>query len=83
MGIWYWLDRPPCVRQRVVVALKSQPPSSLEGVFWAYRGPWIVLRDVRQLDSDAMGNARVSSVDGDAVIHRSNVEFIQAQPLVR
>ncbi len=70
---WWVLDQPPCVRQRVIVNLKSDPDTALSGVLWSSRGPWLVLRAVVALKSDR----QPVPVDGESVIHRQNVHFLQ------
>lgn len=49
---------------------------AFRGVFWARRGPLIVLRNAVLLES---GNSPVN-VDGEVVIERSRVEFYQILP---
>ena len=72
---WAWW-RPPCVLRSVLVNLKHDPESALRGVLWESRGPWFVLRDVTALKP----NASPTLVDGDVVIHRDNVAFLQVLP---
>lgn len=62
--------RRTAVRKRVVVNL---PGKAFSGVLWAKRGPLLVLRDVSLLEPgrDTQG------VDGEVVIERAQVEFIQ------
>jgi len=50
--------------------------AALRGVLWESRGPWLVLRDVSLIKPDAPPLV----VDGDVVIHRANVAFIQVMP---
>lgn len=65
--------RVPCLRQRVVVNLKNDRDLALRGWLSETRGAWLVLRDV-----DALHVSTPSTrVDGDVVVHRSNVAFIQ------
>jgi hypothetical protein len=52
------------------------PDSALRGVLWQSRGPWLVLKDVTALKV----NEPPTLVDGDVVIHRSNVAFLQVFP---
>jgi hypothetical protein len=48
----------------------------VRGVLWRTRGPWLVLRDVTLI------NARKGHLptDGEVIIHRANVSFIQVLP---
>jgi hypothetical protein len=71
-SLLFW--RPPCVLRTVVVNLKSDPEIALRGVLWRYRGAWLVLRDASILRAAA----GASPVDGDVVVHRSNVAYMQA-----
>lgn len=76
--MWSWLTwwRPPCLLRAVVVNLKSDDSTVLRGVLWRSRGSWLVLRDVSMHKS---GEPPIT-VLGEAVIHRSNVTFLQALP---
>lgn len=68
--------RPPCLLRSVLVNLVHDNDSALRGVLWESRGPWLVLRDVTAIKP----NAVPTPIDGDVVIHRSNVAFIQVFP---
>jgi hypothetical protein len=48
----------------------------LHGTLWRSRGPWLVLRDVSLI------RARKPPIptDGEVVIHRANVSFLQVMP---
>lgn len=48
----------------------------MRGVLWAANGPWLTLKDATALRA----NAQPLKVDGDVVIHRSQVLFIQVLP---
>lgn len=65
--------RRTAVRRRVVVNL---PDKAFTGVLWAKRGPLLVLRDVQVLE----GARAPQSVDGEVVVERRQVEFIQVLP---
>jgi hypothetical protein len=73
---WLLWWRPPCLLKRCIVNLQSDKSTALSGVLWSSRGPWLTLRDVSAMRT---GGAP-TQVDGDVVIHRSNVEFIQVVP---
>ena len=62
------------VRQRALVNLKSG--KGFRGVLWAKRGPLLILRDVTVRFED--GQTR--ELDGEIVIERTQVEFIQLIP---
>lgn len=59
------------VRKNVVVNLHSS--RAFVGVLWAKRGPLIVLRNVTMHEP----GAAPAPVDGEVVIERGQVEFIQ------
>lgn len=68
-----WWNRPPCLLRSVLVNLKHDADSALRGVLWQARGPWLVLRDVTAIKA----GAAPTPVDGEVVIHRENVAFLQ------
>lgn len=65
----FWWRR-TAVRKRVVVNL---PDKAFRGVLWAKRGPLLVLRDAELLEAGRPPQA----LDGEVVVERSRVEFIQ------
>lgn len=67
-----WL-RAPFHLRAVLVTLKSDDDTGLRGVAWQTRGAWIVLRNVEMLRP----NVPPVSLDGEAVIPRDNVAFLQ------
>lgn len=58
-------------RKKVVVNLHSN--RAFVGILWARRGPLLVLRNVTMHEP----GAPAASVDGEVVIERDQVEFIQ------
>lgn len=62
--------RRTAVRKRVIVNL---PDRAFRAILWAKRGPLLVLRDVELLEA---GRAP-QSVDGEVVVERARVEFVQ------
>jgi hypothetical protein len=60
----------------VIVNFRSDPDLAIRGVLWAYRGSWLVLRDAALLKA----NASATPLDGDAIVHRDNVSFLQVLP---
>jgi hypothetical protein len=68
--------RPPCLLRGVLVTLVSDSETAFKGVLWRSRGPWLVLRDVSII------KARTAPllVDGEVVIHRANLAFLQVLP---
>jgi hypothetical protein len=74
---WWW--QPPALLRPVVVNLKNlkDDESAIQGVLWGMRGPWLIIRQptlVRRERPDAI------TVDGEVLIHRDNVSFIQVVP---
>ena len=70
---WLLFWRPPCLLRRVVCQLTDDPNEALEGLLASYRGHWLTLRDVTALRA----GATPEKMQGDAVIHRSKVSFLQ------
>jgi hypothetical protein len=73
---WLLWWQPPCLLRVVVVNLIDDPDSAIQGVLWRSRGPWLSLRKVSILKA----NSAPLAVDGDVIVHRSNVNFIQVLP---
>lgn len=65
----FWWRR-TALRKRVVVNLSDK---AFAGVLWAKRGPLLVLRDAVLMQHGAADTA----MDGEVVIERARVEFIQ------
>jgi hypothetical protein len=63
----------------VVVNLIEERDTAVQGVLWRSRGPWLVLREASMLKPSLAPQA----MDGDVLVHRSNVAFIQVRPLPR
>lgn len=70
-----WL-RPPFLHRLCIVNLQSDKDTAVRGVLWQTRGAWLVVRQAALLS----GSAAPTPVDGEVVIHRSNVAFIQVVP---
>ena len=60
--------------RRVIVNTKTA--QSFRGVLWRKRGSFLVLKDTELLAQ----NGSRTTVDGEVVIERSNVDFIQVLP---
>jgi hypothetical protein len=73
-ALTFW--RPPCLLRAVIVNLKDDPTTALKGVLWATRGPWFTLRSASLLKP----NVPPTPIDGDVVVHRTNVAFFQVLP---
>lgn len=65
----FWWRR-TALRKRVVVNLADK---AFSGVLWAKRGPLLVLRDAVLMQHGAAD----TPMDGEVVIERARVEFIQ------
>jgi hypothetical protein len=68
-----WLDtfRAYPVRKTGIVNLMSG--TSFRGVIWQVAGTWLVIRNVEMLRN----NGDVTAVDGEVVVSRDHVDFIQ------
>ena len=67
--------RPLELRRRVLVNLKTG--KAVAGVLWTRRRRLLVLKDATLYE----GREAPVSIDGDVVIERSNVDFVQVLPL--
>lgn len=70
---WWYGHRVPCVAQAVIVNLKSDPDTAFAGILADSFGRWLVLRKVTAIRADG----KSTPMDGEQMIHRSNVAFIQ------
>lgn len=68
----FWWRR-TAVRKRVVVNL---PDRAFRGLLWSKRGPLLVLRHAELLEA----GREPMPMDGEVVVERSRVEFIQVLP---
>lgn len=73
---WLAWWRPPCLLRLCIVNTVSDPDAALRCIVWSGRGAWLVLRQVAILK----GNQAPAPIDGEVVIHRANVAFIQVLP---
>lgn len=53
--------------------LKDDPSTAIQGVLWSSRGAWLTFKDAALLKP----GVPPTKMDGDVVIHRSNVAFMQ------
>jgi hypothetical protein len=72
---WLLWWRPPCLLRRVIVNLRDES-SSIQGVLWSVRGPWLTYRDASFLTS----GQPPAKIDGEVVLHRDRVLFMQVLP---
>ena len=49
---------------------------AIRGLLWQSRGAWLVMRDCHAL----VEGQQAQPIDGEVVIHRSNVSFLQVLP---
>lgn len=68
-----WAYSRTVVRRRVLVHLLGG--RTLDGVLWRSQGPLLVLRDTKLIEA-----GRIVPVDGEVIVERSRIEFIQALP---
>jgi hypothetical protein len=73
--VWFrsfW--QPPFTLRSVILNLKSG--DVLAGMLWSSRGSWLVLRNANLLKA----GAAPTPIDGEAVVHRDNLAFVQVLP---
>ena len=73
---WLCWWRPPCLLRLVIVNLHDDAAPAIRGVLWRSRGPWLVLRDAALIKT----HADPIAVDGEVVLHRAVVRFLQVLP---
>lgn len=71
--LWW---RPPCLLRSVIVNLRDEPATALRGVLWSSRGSWLTLKDCAALKA----SQPPAKMDGDVVVHRDQVLFLQVLP---
>jgi hypothetical protein len=76
--MFWWCSwwRPPCLLRECIINLKSDPSTAIQGVLWQSRGAWLTVKHPKALSAGAPPRP----MDGDAVVHRSNVAFLQVLP---
>ncbi len=67
--------RIPCVRRRVICNL-SDDHTAVQGVLYEVRGSWLVLKNASLLSA----GGKPVDVDGDVLVDRQRVLFIQVLP---
>jgi hypothetical protein len=70
----FW--RPPCLLRSVLLNLKADDSTALEGVLYTTRGPWLTLKNGTVIKA----GEPPAAVVGDLIVHRDNVAFIQVNP---
>ena len=73
---WLLFWRPPCLLRSVIVNLKDDPSTAIRAVLWSTRGPWLTFRDASLLKA----GSPPTPMDGEVIVHRSNVAFLQVLP---
>lgn len=66
----------PAISRTVLINIRSDESAALRGVLWEMRDGWLVLKSAHALRA----NVEPAPVDGDVLIHRDNVAFIQVLP---
>lgn len=69
---WLCWWKPPCLLELVIVN-RVGDDEAFRGVLWRSRGAWLVLKQAELL----VANQQPSPIDGEIIIHRSKVAFIQ------
>lgn len=70
-GASWWRARRLVVHRRVVVNLRTG--TAVSGVITGIRGPLLIIRDATVHDGD-----QAAPADGEIVIDRANVDYVQA-----
>ena len=65
--------RPPVLRRVVIVNFVHDDKTAIRGVLWTTHGSWLVVKKAELLAGGA-----VTPLDGDVVIARETVAFLQA-----
>ena len=73
---WLLWWRPPCLLRVVIVNLKDDPQTAIRGVLWGSRGAWLTVRQAALLRGGSP-EVPATTLDGEVVVHRSNVAFLQ------
>lgn len=71
MGVFPW--RRSALHRKVVINLKTG--RAVIGVLWAKRGPLLLVKDASIIEASA--GARPVSADGEVLVERANVDFMQ------
>jgi hypothetical protein len=56
--------------------LKDDPSTAIKGVLWSSRGAWLTFKDCTGLKP----GQPPAPIDGDVVMHRDRVSFLQVLP---
>jgi hypothetical protein len=72
---WLLFWRPPCLLRACIVNRKNDPETAIKGVLWSARGPWLTFKDCSLLKPGV-----TTPIDGDVVLHRGTVDFLQVLP---
>ena len=73
---WLCWWRPPCLLRAVILNFKDDSTTALKAVLWSTRGPWLTCKDASLLKA----GTPPTPIDGDVVIHRDRVLFLQVLP---
>jgi hypothetical protein len=65
---------PPAMLRECIVNFADDPSSAIKGVLWDVHGSWLVFRDCSVLKP----GAAPAQMDGEIVIHRDRIAFLQA-----
>jgi hypothetical protein len=57
----------------VIVNFTDDPATAIQGVLWSASGPWLTIKDASLLKPGQPPTA----IDGDVVLHRDRVSFLQ------
>lgn len=70
-GLLFW--QPPAMLKECIVNLVGEDGLAYRGVLFGYRCGWLTFKHVYALRA----GAEPAKVDGDIVIHRDRIDFLQ------
>lgn len=70
---WLTSWRSPALLRRVIVNRKDDRDTAIEGVLWAARGSWLVLKHATWLEPPK----EPKPIEGDVLVPRENVDFLE------
>jgi hypothetical protein len=73
---WLLWWRPPCLLRACIVNLTDDPATAIKGVLWSSRGAWLTFKECSGLKA----GQSPAAIDGEVVIHRDRVAFLQVLP---
>ena len=73
---WLCWWQPPCLLRAVIVNFQDDSSTAIRAVLWSTRGRWLTFKDASLLKA----GSPPTPIDGDVVIARDRVLFLQVLP---